>query len=663
MKTLFKTVTAALLMMIISCVAFMGSSAADECAYHNFIDGRCTNCGAYYIERGTEVKIILEERGYKFLGVDWRVSGDGRIQVTETDVDGFYEYTTYFAMVEGLKEGEAVLYAYTNGGMLAQTTKVYVDCTKHVYGTYRSDNNATCEDGTKSAKCQYCEDINTVIDMGSAVHQVSDYTSNGDATCSRDGTKTGVCTKCGISVTVTDENSRLTHNYQDYVSDGNATCKLDGTKTGVCVNCGAKDTIIDKGSATGHVFGEYISDNNATCTEDGTLTAKCEKCGEYDSKVDLFSRYGHSYGEWIVVTEMNCLQDGLREKFCERCDLRQSEVVPKTGHKLTYQPAREPTCKEEGRTSGWYCANAYCTTEYEGSEPIPKREHSLHTSKGPATMKDNGFMMITCSECDEIFDSTVIYRIKAVTLSETSYNYDGKVKTPSVTVTDVDDQVLTEGEDYTVKFAGTRKTPGKYTVKVIFEGDYEGTESRSFVIKPVKPEKLEATQTTDTITLKWSKVIGATGYRVYVYNSKTGKYKTVKTTAGTVCTVKELKSGTTYKYAVKPYTEASDGTIIWAEESVKLTTATKPATLKVKATAGSKKVTLKWNEVRGATGYQVYMKAPGGSFKKIKVTTAESYTVKSLKKGATYSFRVRAYSKVDGKYIYGGYKTYSVKVK
>ena len=57
------------------------------------------------------------------------------------------------------------------------------------------------------------------------------------------------------------------------------------------------------------------------------------------------------------------------------------------------------------------------------------------------------------------------------------------------------------------------------------------------------------------------------------------------------------------------------------------------------------------------------MKAPGGSYKKIKVTTAESYTVKSLKKGATYSFRVRAYSKVDGKYIYGGYKTYSVKVK
>ena len=34
-----------------------------------------------------------------------------------------------------------------------------------------------------------------------------------------------------------------------------------------------------------------------------------------------------------------------------------------------------------------------------------------------------------------------------------------------------------------------------------------------------------------------------------------------------------------------------------------------------------------------------------------------------VKKGKTYKFRVKAYKKVDGKYIYSGYKTYSVKVK
>jgi len=662
MKTFLKSVTVAFLIVVILSFTAVGSSASDSCSAHNFIDGRCTNCGTYYVERGKTVKIILEEKGLRLSGVAWTVPVDAPIRVVEKGADDYFENTTYYAIVEGIRAGESEVYAYSKGS-LAQTSKVYVECNNHFYKEYVSDNNATCTDGTKTAKCEYCDSTNTVTDVGSAVHYVTNFTSNGDATCTEDGTKTGLCSKCAIFVTVKDENSKKSHDYKNYVSDGNATCTADGTKTGVCANCNATNTVKDEGSKTGHTFGEYVSDGNATCTEDGTKTAKCTKCDATDTTFDIFSRYGHSYTEWIVVTEMNCLEDGLKERSCTRCGNKESEVVAHTGHRLIYQPAREPTCKEEGRTSGWYCANAHCTTEYEESTPIPKTEHSIHNSKGCASMKDNGFTMVTCSLCDEVFDSTVIYRIKSVTLQQTSYSYDGKVKIPSVLVMDVDEKALTEGEDYSLKYEGTRKTPGKYNVKIIFEGDYEGTEIRSFVIKPLKSEKIEATQTTDTITLKWSKVIGATGYRVYVYNTKTGKYKIVKTTAGTVCTVKELKSGTTYKYAVKAYTKASDGEAIWAENSVKITTATKPATLKVKTTAGSKKVTLKWNEVRGATGYQVYMKAPDTGYKKIKVTTGTSYTVKSLKKGETYKFRVRAYSKVDGKYIYGGYKTYSVKVK
>ena len=662
MKAFLKSVTAVFFIAVLFSFTAVVSSAADSCSAHNFVDDRCTNCGTYYVERGKHVKIILEEKGVRLSGVAWTVPVDAPVKVVSKGVDGFFEETTYYAIVEGIRAGESEVYAYSKGS-LAQTAKVYIECKNHSFNNYVSDNNATCDDGTKTAKCEYCEVTNTIPDIGSAVHDVKSFTPNGDATCTKDGTKTGLCSKCAIFVTVTDENSKKPHDYQNYLSDGNATCTADGTKTGVCVNCGAKDTVKDEGSKTEHSFGEYVSDGNATCTEDGTKTAKCTKCDATDTTFDIFSRYGHDYSEWITITEMNCLEDGLKERVCARCGNKESEVVERTGHRLIYQPAREPTCKEEGRTSGWYCANPHCTTEYEGSTPIPKTEHRIHNSKGCASMKDNGFTMVTCSLCDEVFDSTVIYRIKSVTLSSTSYNYDGKVKTPSVLVMDVDEKALTEGEDYSLKYEGSRKAPGKYNVKIIFEGDYEGTEIRSFVIKPLKSEKIEATQTADTITLKWNKVIGATGYRVYVYNTKTGKYKTVKTTAGTTCTVKKLKSGTAYKYAVKAYTKTSDGETIWAENSVKITTATKPATLKVKVTAGSKKATLSWNEVRGATGYQVYMKAPGESYKKIKVTTDSKYTVKSLKKGKTYKFRVRAYSKVDGKYIYGDYKTYSVKIK
>ena len=83
----------------------------------------------------------------------------------------------------------------------------------------------------------------------------------------------------------------------------------------------------------------------------------------------------------------------------------------------------------------------------------------------------------------------------------------------------------------------------------------------------------------------------------------------------------------------------------------------------VKITAGTKKATLKWNKVTGATGYVVYMKNSDGDYVKLGSTKSTSYTKKSLKSGKKYYFRVRAYKTVDGKNIYGGYKTYSVKVK
>ena len=662
MKIMIKSAVLTFLVTAVIVLTSLFSFGADSCSTHNFIDGRCTACDAYYVETGKTVKVILEEKGLRLTGIAWTIPSGSVISIEDKGSEGILSDTTYYVIINGLKAGESEVYAYSMGSRI-QTSIVYVDCKNHSYSEYVSDNNASCTDGTKSAKCKLCDKIDTVTDVGSAVHDVKNYTSNGDATCTKDGTKTGVCSKCSTSVTVTDVNSKIPHDYKNYVSDGNATCDKDGTKTGICTVCSDKDIVADEGSATGHSFGEYVSDNNAKCTEDGTMSAVCSKCGGKDTKTDLYSRYGHSLGDWIITAEMSCLEDGARERYCTRCNLKESEVIVKSGHSLVYQQAKDPTCKEEGRTSGWYCKNSYCKTEFPASTIIPKTEHEINESVYHATLIENGNYMETCKNCDEIFAVETIYRPKTVELQQISYNYDGQAKMPAVVVIDADDKPLTEGEDYKIIYDEGRRTPGKYYVKVNFRGRYQGSKILSFVIKPSKSDTFEATQTTNTITLRWSKVIGATGYRLYVYNTKTGKYKTLKTTQGTTTTIKELKAGTTYKYAVKAYTKTDDGETIWAETSAKLTTATKPATLKVKLTAGSKKVDLSWNKVTGATGYQIYMKAPGGSYKKIKVTTALKYTVKNLQKGKTYNFRVRAYSKVDGKYIYGDYKTYSVTVK
>ncbi len=117
-------------------------------------------------------------------------------------------------------------------------------------------------------------------------HTFKDYISNGDATCDADGTKTAKCEYCDATDTIVDEYSALGHSFTDYVSNGDATCDADGTKTAKCDRCDATDTIVDERSALGHSFTNYISNNDATTEADGTKTAKCDRCDATDTIVD-----------------------------------------------------------------------------------------------------------------------------------------------------------------------------------------------------------------------------------------------------------------------------------------------------------------------------------------------------------------------------------------
>ena len=74
-----------------------------------------------------------------------------------------------------------------------------------------------------------------------------------------------------------------THVFTNYISDNNAECEKDGTKTAKCDYefCQSTDVATDEGTALVHVFTNYVSDNNATCKADGTKTAVCDNgCGK-----------------------------------------------------------------------------------------------------------------------------------------------------------------------------------------------------------------------------------------------------------------------------------------------------------------------------------------------------------------------------------------------
>lgn len=114
---------------------------------------------------------------------------------------------------------------------------------------------------------------------------------------------------------------------------------------------------------------------------------------------------------------------------------------------------------------------------------------------------------------------------------------------------------------------------------------------------------------------------------------------------------------------VKPPVQLPDNSQKLPE--IKVTKPKKVVLKKVKP--GKKQAVVYWKKTAEADGYEVWMKAQKGSFKKVKTLKAKklSVKIKKLKKGKKYTFKVRAYKKgVSNKKVYGVFsKKKTVKIK
>ena len=456
------------------------------------------------------------------------------------------------------------------------------------------------------------------------------------------------------------------HTYEEEITTGShkfsesditvePTCTTAGTTTFTCI-CG--DTYTEAIPAINHANATTDAGKEPTETEVGYTAGKyCPDCETWlEGHEEIPMLHTHTYTS-TVTKEATCWREGETTYTCS-CGDTYTEAIAKLDHEYRpWETKKNPTCTAPGLE--WsYCL--LCDNDFE--REIPATGHTIIDYTRRATPDSDGAYVTACDVCNEVFKSISFGRPTKYKLSTTKYTYDGKTKTPKLTVETSDGVVLKEGVDYELELPSGRKAVGVYTYRVVFKGNFLGEKKVSYQILPGKTTSVSATQSTDSIKLTWKKVTGATGYRVYQYNSKTGKYEKIKTLTGTSYTVKKLKAGTTYKFAVKAYSKA-DGETLWASSYKTITTATKPATPTLKATAGSKQATISWKKVTGATGYVVYMQDEFGDYEKIGTTKNTSYTRKKLTKGETYYFRVRAYKTVDGKNIYGGYKTVKVKVK
>ena len=248
---------------------------------------------------------------------------------------------------------------------------------------------------------------------------------------------------------------------------------------------------------------------------------------------------------------------------------------------------------------------------------------------------------------DKTFSSTIDISDYDVTLSADKYTYDGKAKTPDVTVND-GRTVLSEDTDYDVVYtdnvnAGTAK------VSVTGKGKYVGSIEKTFTITPASLFKATASTSAKkyvytgkarkpavTVKLNGKKLIKNVDYTVtYSANKNTGK---------ATYTVKGIGN----------YYGSKNGSFI-----------IKPKKLTVKklTTPKTKQLKVFWKKAPGnVTGYQIQT-ALNKKFTKSKVNTyvkkpaATAKTIKDLKKGKTYFVRVRAYKKVGNTKYFGAFST------
>lgn len=158
------------------------------------------------------------------------------------------------------------------------------------------------------------------------------------------------------------------------------------------------------------------------------------------------------------------------------------------------------------------------------------------------------------------------------------------------------------------------------------------------------------------ITVKWNKVEGASGYRVYRSISKSSGYKIIKTiTSAQTCSYadKNTTFNKTYYYKVEAYRTENGQTIYGPQSAVRAQKKTVAAPTVTKVSASANAVKLTWKKVKGASGYIVYRSSSeNGKYKKIakvKKASATSYRNTNLSSSKTYYYKVKAYRTVKKK--------------
>lgn len=440
------------------------------------------------------------------------------------------------------------------------------------YLTRKITKKATCtEDGVITYTCTECNESYTEK-IPATGHKYNDVVA--EASCDKGGYTLHTCENCGDSYK--DNFTAPTgHKYNDKIVS--ASCDKSGYTLHTCENCG--DTYKDNfTSPLGH---DYTSQTvKPACETDGEKTFTCTRCG--DTYTEVIKAKGHVYKRTVVAA--GCETDGYTLVECMEChDSFKEDHVAANGHTIVTDKAVAATCTTAGKTEGSHCS--VCGKVIKAQTEIKAKGHVAGdwiTDKA-AAVGVKGRKHRSCTVCGAVVETSDIPALSpksissaTVSLSIATCSFDGKVKTPSVTVK-LGSTALRNGIDYVVSYSNN-KNVGKATVVITGKGLYAGTITRTFVINPAKQEIQKLTAKSKGFYIDYAAKGHATGYEIqYAANSSfSGAKKTVITSNKTdKVTVSKLSGNKKYYVRVRTYTTVNGIKYYGAWSAVKTVTTKK----------------------------------------------------------------------------------------
>ena len=556
--------------------------------------------------------------------------------VTETIAKLSHSYTTTVVAPTCTADGYTLHKCSVCGTSYKDST---TKATGHSYGNSVVTKQPTCtSEGTKTKTCTKCNATVTET-IPKTSHKYADTVVA--PTCTTGGYTLHKCSVCGTSYK--DNTTKATgHSYGNSVVTKQPTCTSEGTAIKTCTKCNA--TVTETIAKTSHKYADTVV--APTCTTDGYTLHKCSVCGT-SYKDSTTKATGHSYGNSVVTKQPTCTSEGTKTKTCTKCNATVTEKLPAKGHTAVTDKGYPATCTTAGKTDGSHCS--VCNTVIKAQTVINATGHKSSgwiTDKA-ASIGVKGSMHKECTVCKKVLETAEIPALSrisiskaSVTLSTSTYAYDGKAKKPGVTVK-LNGKTLKNGTDYTVSYSNNTKV-GTAKVTITGKGNYTGSVSKTYSIKNnfkkatisgISNKSYTGKNITQSITVKHNgkTLKKGTDYTVSYSNNKNIGTATVKITG------KGSYTGTVTKtFKINP-----------AKQEIQ------------KLTAKSKAFFVDWAQKGSATGYEIQY-ATNSKFtsaKKVTITNnkTDKTTVSKLSGKKKYYVRVRSYTTVKGTKYYGAW--------